>query len=111
MFILTDSAHRRSQLQSLMHIQRKAEIEILSFLTFASLPRPTLAHSNHEILQTPPAPLNTHSDMFPPALNQLYPQETRRAELTETWNALADGPLIIPYLVSKMAAFCPPITV
>lgn len=71
----------RSDITYFLRLRRKAELEILSTLTFAQLPSP-----------------------FPPHLNQ-----NTRPELLDAWNATARGPLSIPYLITKLSTYLPPL--
>ena len=73
----------RSDIARLIRTRRKAELEVLSSLTFSMLPPPFGVNSLP----------NTHA----------------KPDLLQTWTALENGPLIIPFVISKLSEYLPPL--
>lgn len=76
----------RSDISRFIRIRRKAELEVLSSLTFSKLPNP----------------------FDPEDLNPVQ-NVNARPELLHAWTALENGPLIIPFVISKLSEYLPPL--
>lgn len=75
----------RSDLTYFLRLRRKAELEIVSSLEFATLNPPFLAG------------------------NASHHNPNLQTDLLQAWSSLEKGPMIIPYLIAKLSAFLPPL--